>query len=456
MRHETISTLVDARTGIIRRLEHRPVPDRLPVSLCHVASTLSDTTRFGPWAADTAGAGTAFWDEPAAMAAAVGEAVERYCANLVPSGLRTASYDELVAAGETAIDPRTVALYHDEQYRAPGFPFVPFTTDLRVQWVAGRHLVRHDPVWVPAALVWITYYEGSPTRDQPPTNALVHAGVAAGGDRTHAEWSALCELVERDAMTLAWLGRSPALAFAEPPAWLAELARGPQGNLWSRFLVFPSVVGLPVVGALVIDTERGYRCMGTACHPDLTQAMSKALAEAMQLQMIVGELDDPDSAFMRVAPTDGSPLKPWRGQRDYLDAYRADWRDVTHHACHLQLHLDPRMGERLEAELDGVPTISVSDAMGPDSPVGIRPLQADARADRLVEVAERLEVAGHAPVSVDVTTTDIRPTGLRVTRVTAPGLYSYAAAAFPCLGGERLARQLRGHDAGPRLLPLPH
>lgn len=451
---EILRALIDPRLGVIRELEHTVLPAHLPSGLQQWTTAISDTTRFSPWAADTAGAGTTFWDRQAAIAAAVGESVERYCANLVPEGLPQASYEELVAAGEEAIDPTTLSLYSAEQYATAGFPFVPFTRDLSVRWVRGRHLLSGRGTWVPAPTVWITYYEGDQTAAEARTNALVHAGVAAGRDRVHADWSALTELVERDAMTLAWTGRRP-LFLVRPPAAIAALAAGPAGRLDVRFLLFPSDVGIPALGALMIDRETGWTCLGTACRTDLEQAMLKALAEAVQMQLILVRMDSSTGPFAAIAGTPTSPLKPFRPDRDYLDLYRPDWRDATHHACHLQAYLDPRTLDLLEAELAEVPELPVEVLGDPDGAHHlVRPLRAADPGARLQELALRLEECGHPAYSIDLTTDDIRPTGLRVTRVTAPGLYSYAAAAFPCLGGRRLAEALGGRP--PRLLPLPH
>jgi ribosomal protein S12 methylthiotransferase accessory factor len=61
---------------------------------------------------------------------------------------------------------------------------------------------------------------------------------------------------------------------------------------------------------------------------------------------------------------------------------------------------------------------------------------------------------GLRAIAVDVTTPDIRSQGWFVMRVVVPGLYANAPAAFPLLGGSRLADNLaRGALC---LLPLPH
>lgn len=444
-------TVIDPRTGIVRQLQQTKLPDDFPPSLVQFTTTVSDTTRFSRWAADTAGAGTAFSDWSGAAAAALGEAIERYCSNLIPADLRAASYAQLVAAGEEAVDPLELALYSDAQHATPGFPFVRFDRDLVVRWAPARRIATGRPAWVPASLVWITYFEGTVFAGEPPTNALVHAGIAAGSDQDDAEWRGLSELVERDAMTLAWTSRVP-LHRIEVPEPLRPLVERSCANFRIRFLWFPSDFGVPVVGALLEDHARGYRCLGTACRANVVDALTKALAEALQMQLIVRQLDDPDSVFMRVAASSTSPLKRWRPARDYRRAYRQDWRDLIHHACHLQVHLDPELTPDFERELGDLLPISVDEVHE-----HVVPLTAADPPGRRDELVDRLERRGHPVYAVDVTTPDVRSTSIRVSRVTAPGLYSYAAAAFPCLGGRRLAEALhRAGEAAPRVFPFPH
>jgi len=435
--------LLGERFGIVRRLERRPMPPHFPRSYTIVDSYLCDTSRFCGFPSDTAGAGYAFAGTTedaggAAVAAAIGEAVERYCGHLVPPGLTTASHAELVAAGRAAVDPRSLALFSAEQYTEPGFPCVPMTRDLPMAWADGTDLATGAAVLVPANLVWI---DPAP----PLTNPIVQAGLATGPSPAAARWNALREVIERDAMTLTWTGRG-LLRLVRPPRRLARLGAGPVGVLQTRFYAFPNEVDLPVIGALVTDPTSGYLAMGMGVHPDPHQAMLKALGEAFQLHLLLADYDDPDGAFARAAGHATSPLRAWRRDRDYADAYRDDLSDVRDYGCHLQLHLDPRIQHRFETELATVVTGTVDPA---DLAVG-------GPAD-LTATVTRLAALGHQVISVDVTTADIRRTGLHVLRVLVPGYHTNSAAGLPLLGGTRLAGCLAdGPDPRPRLLPLPH
>ncbi|MFE2267706.1 YcaO-like family protein [Streptomyces lavendulae] len=440
--------LTDPRTGIVRRLIPRAVPDRFPAGFELLASELSDTTRFCSWPADSAGAGYAFADPDAVLGAALGEAAERYCGNLVPDGLTRASYRHLRGRGAGALDPEGLALYGAGQYADPAFPLTALTRDLEVEWARGIDLGDGSPVFVPASLVWVSYVSADVEQRGPRTNPVIQAGLAAGATWEDACLGALCEVVERDAMTLGWHGRAGLRTLA-PPGWLERFARGPGGDLETRFLSFPELFGMPVAGALVRDGATGYLTLGVAARADREGALLKAFGEALQLQLFSADYDDPDGPYMRAAADPRSPLKPWREERDYGSAYRGDLRDVVDYGCHLQLYLDPDVQEMFEGELalalaEGPAGGPASGALAPGRPAG----------ETLRALTARLGEAGHQVIAVDVTTPDVRAAGLHVVRVVVPGLYSNTACGMPFLGGGRLAAAL---GAAPRrVLPLPH
>ncbi|ABD13579.1 hypothetical protein ThrDRAFT_03790 [Frankia casuarinae] len=443
-----LAAILAPRTGIIRRIERNAIPATLPPEFTMYTAVLSDTTRFSAWASDFAGAGYALLDDDAALGPAVGEAVERYCGNLVPAGLRRATHKELTADRATVLDPRSVVLYSPAQYAGPYFPFTEYREDLELEWTSGTDLLAGTPVWVPAQLVWVSYAHQAQARGFPYLSPVLSAGLAAGMDQRSAQWSAICQMIERDTLTMAWHGRRPLRAITPPP-WIAQLAMGAYGSMTTRFVEFPNEFGLVVVGALVHDTATGYLTMGAACRTTTTPALRKALAEAFQLQMFVADLDDSDGPYMRAARNPHSPLKPWRADRRYLDDCRDDLADVVEYCTHLQLFLDSRLQDRLEAELAEALT----------GTIGWETLDRDARhagVDDPTVLARTLADAGHPVTSVDVTTEDVRPTGMRVVHTLAPGLYSNTSVGLPFLGGARLARQLAAAGTTRRDLPLPH
>jgi ribosomal protein S12 methylthiotransferase accessory factor len=397
----------------------------MPPALCHVHAAIADTGRFARYPSDDRAAGFAFFDRDAARGAAIGEAVERICGNLVTGPLCRASWSELQGGGEAALDPLRLSLFSPFQHAQRGFPFQPFDRDLEVLWTRGERLADGAPVWLPASLVWVTFFQAGPTRREPKTHGIPYAGIAAGTSRGAAVRAALLELAERDATSLLWHRGDP-LPQVQGSGWLQALAASGTGDFETRFFHFPSDLGLPVLGAVVEDRRRRHIALGLACRPQPAEAALKALAEAFQLLINTRILDDPDSPYMRQVAR-GAPglgAKPWRRDRCYRQLYAADLRDAWDLLCHLQLYLDPALRGPLEERLAGGPTIHLDD---------LEPGPGD-----LDALVERFSRAGHEPLLAEVTTPDVRSLGLSVVRVIAPGLYGNAPAGFPYLGGRRL------------------
>lgn len=441
-------SLLDSRFGIIRRLISETLPQNFPQSFHFISSTGADSTRWSDWLADERGAGYALHSRTAAVNAAVGEAIERYCGNLVPPTLRRAAASEFRDANIPHVDPEGLALYSPEQYAQRRFPFVSFNRSLVTDWIPGQDMTNLESnVWVPAALVYPTYPEYAYRSGLPVTNPVYQAGIAAGQDREAAELSALLEVVERDAMTLNWCAGGQLQPLTAPDG-LHALFTGPDNTLEVRLFVFPNSFGACVVGALVRDQTTGRLALGSAARVRLEDAVRKAYGEALQLHLFMTDFDNPDGAYMsRIG--DDSPLKPWRADRRYLDSYRPDLADVIEYGCHVQLFLDPRMQERFLTELEQ--SLGVAAEWTTDAGTGTPGADRQAIVEHMVE-------QGLTPVSVDVTTSDVEAagTGARVVRVVVPGMYANSPVGRPFLGGDRLTATLAATGGYRLSTPLPH
>lgn len=447
--------LVDARTGLLTAVDRVPHDHAWPASLVIMVGQVAHIGRYRPWPADRVATGTAFDDEIAARRGAIGEAVERYCGNFVPAGLRRASYTELRTAGEAAIDPATLCLYSRRQYADPGSPFVPFTGDLPVLWTRGYWLRDGRPTWVPASLVWVNYFVG-PRAAEPRTNFVVYAGIAAGTSRADAERAALEEIIERDATELWWHAHGPVVGLGvdTSPRAAAAFATARPVVLRYHAVWVPSVFGVPVVGVLLVDPERDVVGLGLAARPDPVDALRKALAEVVSLRGYALGLADPAGTIwqaIRAGLLDATPFQPWRADRAYLDSYRPDFRDVVDLGCQSQVYLDPRTRPWLAGLIDPPRQIPVEE---------LPAVEGEPRRAYL----DRLAGEGIDAYGVDLTTPDVAAAGLCVVRILAPGTYSNAPAAFPFLGGHRqyteparlgwTDRELTEDDL--RYQPIPH
>ncbi|MFC5748803.1 YcaO-like family protein [Actinomadura rugatobispora] len=441
--------LVDERTGIIRRVvdvEHHP---SIPRTLTTVHARTSDVSRVTPWRNDPVAGGSTFGDRAAAEHAAVGEAVERYCGNVVRHDLVTqASFAELRERGESAVDPRKLVLFSQRMYESPGFPFVPFTADRKVHWVRGRSLTHDVPAWLPASMVYANWHSLS-VSEGPFINPVFYSGIAAGSSLDSALDAALYEVVERHVTMVWWLNAHPVPSVRPTPELEALWSDGTGESPMRHWLIqLPNEFSVPVLAGCVEHAADGLLTIGFAARQDAAEAGRKAWAEALTLHDIARDLARPLGAYRAAAEhgmIDASSLKPARADRRYLDDYRGDFRDVTDLMCQVQVHLDPRAHDLIRPWID----MPAETDLAPPGPSDLR---------------GAVEARGYEVFYADITTADVAAAGLRVVRVLVPGLVPNSPAAFPYLGNgvvQRAAVEL-GWRSDPlsedelNLVPMPH
>src|SRR5690606_9213762 len=87
-----------------------------------------------------------------AMAKAIGEAIERYCAAIYDAEeLPLTSYN---SASFPCVPPNEFALYDSHQYSQYEFPFSTFTNDTIVRWASCRDVKTGEEVAIPAMMVY--------------------------------------------------------------------------------------------------------------------------------------------------------------------------------------------------------------------------------------------------------------------------------------------------------------
>ena len=136
-----------------------------------------------------------------AMASAIMESIERYSS--LPSGgprkFVRSSYAEL---------SKTHKVLHPDRIVEP--MRFEYRDDMLMDWLSGHDLVAREQIMVPASIALFRY-----TPQPPAVNpfAYFHTnGLASGNVMEEAVCHALCEVVERDAMSLAEL-RASAIPF---------------------------------------------------------------------------------------------------------------------------------------------------------------------------------------------------------------------------------------------------
>lgn len=439
--------LVDPVVGLVRRVVPVTGHPELPRSYrCRVAE-VADTRQFAVWLADRIAAGTSFGDDRAAHLAAIGEAVERYCGNNIPADLPLLRAAEL-PAGDRVLTPAELPVFAPAQFDRPGFPYRPWSPELPIRWVRGRD-EDGRPCWAPGSWVYLNWHQGR-RRDDPRINHLHYAGIACGQGLTDAADRALTECLERDALVAWWTLRLPAVPV--DPWSVPALRRAWRGcPLRVRLVALPGGFGLPVFGALIWDGRRHIPAAGFSAGTDPARAAAKAVQEALQVWVASRGLLDPDGASLRAVRhgifARGAYL-PFRADRRYLDSAGPEFEQVRDLAAQTQLWLDRRLHPMLHRFSPPGPLRAIGDLAGDAGGLGA------ARA--------ALRAAGHRIVTVDLTTDDVRSTGLAVARVLVSGLLVNSPAAYPYLGTPRLGRlaatygRLAGGRPDVTRVPPPH
>jgi YcaO-like protein with predicted kinase domain len=227
-------------------------------------------------------------DLPQAMASALMEAAEGFHAEEIAPG-RHARYRDL-AASEQVVEPHALcAAGRRFDHAAP------------IDWIEGWDLLRRELCWVPAEIVHTDY-----TRTPDGYFLAGSNGLASGNHLVEALLSAICELIERDAVALWHAGgiqrqanRTLDLASVNEPACRALLDKYHQANIAVRVWNTTTDTAIPAFLCQILDLSPGdprwlRRFQGSGCHPDRAVALARALTEAAQsrLTYIAGVRDD--------------------------------------------------------------------------------------------------------------------------------------------------------------------
>jgi ribosomal protein S12 methylthiotransferase accessory factor len=259
-----------------------------------------------------------------AMASALMESIERYSS--LPSGwlgkFVRSSYSEL---------SKTHNVLHPDKIIEP-LRFV-YQTDMIMDWLPGYDLVSGEEIMVPASIALFRYSPPPPAIN--PFSYFHTNGLASGNVMEEAVCHALCEVIERDAMSLADLRASaipfhilrtivhslnaaaypvpsiPVDRFVDDPGIfpdvnISEIEFEPVKNLVEKFKQasislmvkdITSDIGIPTFNASSVEWishDYGYLAEGHGTHPDARIALVRAITEVSQTRAanIQGARDD--------------------------------------------------------------------------------------------------------------------------------------------------------------------
>ena len=383
----TLAGWVDRHTGVISAV----IPDRnidgdarLPV----VVTTAPPVIASNGGALRTLPVG---WGKgltvSGALLSGVGEAIERYAASL-PNLDRVVwkRPDELQGA---YLDPLTMPLYTDEQYRSKGFPCVRYSARVRHPWIQGVWLGTNVKVWVPAIFVFLSLTIEPGQEFCQGTSS----GLAAAHDFDEAATRATLELVERDAMLASWLTSAPTTRLELDSTCDARLldvvdAIGALGATVEIYLLPLGVYGATVLCLALGDGKK---------YPGVTLGLGTGVDVRAAVRSAVLELGQTGPYLQRTmrSRTVAVPRSP------------ASVRTMLDHATYyFPLHRS-KMFDRIR---------------GTAAPIAMRHLPRIEPAKPLQHCATALAAAGIRVAIVDVTSADVATGPFRVARAVSPDL----------------------------------
>ena len=274
------------------------------------------------------------FDIASARASGLMESVESYHAEQISLPLKLGSYEDIRYTHPT-VDVDRLPRFFDS-------PFTPFT---QLLWIEGLNVTDNNPVWVPYELVHLDYTLPLPTGHgcfAPSSN-----GLASGNHLLEAISHGICEVIERDSLTM-WHLLQPeaqertriALDSIDDPGCRSILEKYDHAGVLVGVWEITGDVGVPafLCRTLQVDGPRSYTvrpASGMGCHPSRKVALLRALTEAAQsrLTFISGARDDmPRDEYERFL--DPQTQKQWRhvlgdgtGVREFCEA--PTWEEET-------------------------------------------------------------------------------------------------------------------------------
>lgn len=421
-----VMRLLSAHVGPIRSLrELATSPDqaRLPAFLAESA----DLSHIHGGRVGRISGSAVHYSREAAAAAAVGEAIERYCGAALPHGLALSTAADLGAA---AVSPGRFVLFHPAQYACRGFPYHPFLDSTPVRWVRGIELSGRAPAVLPAQLVYLGG-DGAGSPGETSIGYATSSGMACAATPDEAVLRGLLEVVERDAVMLTWyLRRSPRRLRWRDDSGLAAVETrcfAPTG-LHYVCLDLSDYLQVPTVLALVMGPDVGL-AVGAASALNPREAWLQAMREAFATYAWADQLQQTSP------PVDVSRLE-----------------HVKQLADHVRLYAAPEHRLRASFLLDNQESRDVADL----------PLIAEpTRGQQIAALCRKIRAAGASAYAVELTTEDVRRAGLHVWKAVSPELQPLDVGYDRrFLGGTRLAAVAREDGRtifGPDdLNPWPH
>lgn len=297
-------------------------------------------------------------DLDSARASALMESVETWHAEHIDLPVIYGTYANL-KDGRNLIDPRTLPQVRDSQ----------FCETTRLLWIEGNDLINLEPVLVPFEMVHADY-----TQPPPSGHGCFHCstnGLASGNHLQEAQCHAICEVIERDAITLLHHmdlcdrnDRRVIIKSIDDSECRNLLDQIAEADLNIAIWDATTDNGVPTFYGLLTNFDHSlpeHIGAGAGSHPNKSIALSRTITEAVQTRLtyISGARDDLQTTEYG---TDGLNEK-YQAAMKFIgtDTPARDYRDISEfNANSIQEDLDWLLGQLQKIDIDKVICIDLT------------------------------------------------------------------------------------------------
>ncbi|MCS3633999.1 YcaO-like protein with predicted kinase domain [Salinibacter ruber] len=285
---------------------------------------------------------------------------------------RTASYEDLAAAGEPALDPRRLRLPVGTTY----------AHDQPLVWAQARRYPSHDPVWIPIeeAAAYFGDLDGiSPAREDGWLYTPITNGLGAGDSFERALGHGLMELVQRDGNSVTYRALDQGVGVSVDSVADPDIRR-----LLDQFdaagvepIIKLADTAFGMANFYVVGHERNledapHPLMITGCgegvHPDREVALAKALREyassRVRKRFNHGMLDDIRQVFPDGYEEHVRQQSPANEESRSFQALK-EWSDLSVEALHDRIDFSLRVDETVR--LSSLPTVAPGTLQSPEA-----------------------------------------------------------------------------------------
>ncbi|UOQ49506.1 YcaO-like family protein [Gracilibacillus caseinilyticus] len=278
-----LNLLVDEDYGIIQKIEKQQnFKGEFPLHI-YIASRNDVKNIKGEMLIPmvTNGSGFSLYSKDKAIKSAVGEAIERYCCAITENHKIIYKSDEELNSCKLLLE--TITRYEDWQYDEPYNIFDNVRSKKKLYWVEGFDVLKEQNLWVPAELVFMP---PKISKDSMNIREAISTGLAAGPTKIEALFSGIFECIERDASIIMWLKEIsfPRIKNESIEEYEIQNTLKICYQLGLNVQIFDVTNNIPVPTYLVLiknEKHVPHISIGTNCDTNQIKALKGAIEEAL-------------------------------------------------------------------------------------------------------------------------------------------------------------------------------